>query len=89
MLEQIETLLAEGLTFRQIGNKLGVTRATVAGMVARHIRCGRREPRPPAKVREPNPDGLGASWTEAKLTEPWAQYHARKQAERAARKQAA
>ena len=77
---QLKALLAlpQPPTHVVMAAQMGLTTAQVASGIRRHIH-GHKTPLTGPTQRLPE-----NSWTEKKLTEPWAAYTARKQAERAA-----
>lgn len=82
-IETLKALRRQGLSFGEIGKAIGCSRNCVCGAVQRHIHNhhGRR-----ARYRAKSYlcVSVSAQWTETALTEPYAAFKARKQAERAA-----
>jgi hypothetical protein len=76
---QLVELRDQGLSYAQAGKVLGCTRNAVSRAVRTYIHGIRDEDarRPPEHQRRHT-----SLWTEAKLTEPWAAWSARRKAER-------
>lgn len=74
--EQLLALRAEGLSFRQIADRMGLSRMAVGNRL-RHLRLGpaaRSKPRMPRDLRST----VKGEWTEENLTEKWADRRKRK-----------
>ena len=84
-IERLKDLRREGLSFREIGKAMGCSRMAVCGAVSRYIHGYVRWTGGKKYVRVAGrPVGNPHRWTDNALTEPYAAFKARKQAERAA-----
>lgn len=76
-------LIATGLSYGEAGRQMGLNRNQVAGLIYRARNRGRKAKEP--TLRRPRDN----CWTESRLTESWAEWSARRKAERAREAQAA
>jgi len=76
----LRTLIAQRTPYTQIGVLFGVSRSAIAGAVRRHIHHNHDNRNSIRRRNAPKPNAV----THHGLVEPWAQYTARKQKERAA-----
>lgn len=77
-LRRLQQLLDDHLSYTKAAKRLGCSRSAVAGAVRRHIKA----------IPDDHQLVTGEArrrtnlWTEARLTEPWASWSARRRAER-------
>lgn len=85
-IEWVKHCKALGISARVAANHVGMTRSQITGQHHRlNFPATNPSVRKPYKERDPRQWDSGG-WSEARLTEPWSQYTARRQAERQAKR---
>lgn len=77
-IDKVHAMRYSGLSMSQIADELGKSRNAIAG-VFRRERARKSKPKPAAKKRV---NAHLHAWSDQNLTETWAEYSARKKAER-------